>query len=103
PAEPEYMSVTAILFVANEDRPRIISVKCRPPHRPSQGLCPLPLLQPYFDSPPESVVLMQGLNGELFRFPLHVFYSPMALAKALPINRAIYHITSLRKRALNAS
>ncbi|KAJ7653022.1 hypothetical protein B0H17DRAFT_1101101 [Mycena rosella] len=79
---------------SHPDRPRIINVKCRPSHRPSQSLCPLPLLQPYFDSPPESVVITQGLNGELLRFPLHVFYSPMALAKASPINRAIYHITS---------
>ncbi|KAJ7095474.1 hypothetical protein C8R43DRAFT_907921 [Mycena crocata] len=94
PAEPEYITVSAILFVADEDRPRIINVKCRPPHRPSQGLCPVPLLQPYFDSPPDSVVLTQGLNGELLRFPLHVFYSPTALSQASPINRSIYHITS---------
>ncbi|KAJ7483208.1 hypothetical protein FB451DRAFT_1233730 [Mycena latifolia] len=94
PAEPEYISVSAILFVADEDRPRIITVKCRPPHRPAQGLCPIPMLQPYFDAPPESVVLTQGLNGELLRFPLHVFYSPTALAKGSPINRSIYHITS---------
>ncbi|KAJ7692546.1 hypothetical protein B0H17DRAFT_933965 [Mycena rosella] len=94
PAEPNYISVTGILFVADEHRPRIISVKCRPPHHSSESLCPLPLLQPYFDSPPESVILTQGLNGELLRFPLHVFYSPMALAKASPINRAISHITS---------
>ncbi|KAJ6568252.1 hypothetical protein DFH09DRAFT_1155056 [Mycena vulgaris] len=94
PAEPEYISVSGILFVADEDRPRIITVKCRPPHRPSHSVCPIPLLQPYFDAPPESVVLTQGLNGELLRFPLHVFYSPIALNKASPINRAIYHITS---------
>ncbi|KAJ6580954.1 hypothetical protein B0H19DRAFT_1113001 [Mycena capillaripes] len=94
PAEPEYISVSAILFLADEDRPRIITVKCRPPHRPSHGLCPVPLLQPYFDAPPESVVLTQGLNGELLRFPLHVFYSPTALTKGSPINRSIYHITS---------
>ncbi|KAJ6458104.1 hypothetical protein C8R47DRAFT_1163497 [Mycena vitilis] len=94
PAEPEYISVHAVLFLSDEDRPRIITVKCRPPHRPSHGLCPVPHLQPYFDAPPESVVLTQGLNGELLRFPLHVFYSPLALAQGSPINRAIYHITS---------
>ncbi|KAJ7089884.1 hypothetical protein B0H15DRAFT_276523 [Mycena belliarum] len=94
PAEPEYISVSGILFVADEDRPRIISVKCHPPQRPSHGLCPIPLLQPYFDAPPENAVLTQGLNGEQLRFPLHVFYSPMALTNASPINRAIYHITS---------
>ncbi|KAJ7881177.1 hypothetical protein B0H13DRAFT_2049885 [Mycena leptocephala] len=81
PAEPEYISISAILFLADEDRPRIITVKCRPPHRPSHGLCPVPLLQPYFDAPPDSVVLTQGLNGELLRFPLHVFYSPTALKR----------------------
>ncbi|KAJ7780220.1 hypothetical protein DFH07DRAFT_467109 [Mycena maculata] len=94
PAEPECISVSGILFVADEDRPRIITVKCRPPYRPSHGPCPAPLLQPYFDAPPESVVLTQGLNGEPLRFPLHIFYSPIALAKGSPINRSIYHITS---------
>ncbi|KAJ7797182.1 hypothetical protein B0H14DRAFT_3548690 [Mycena olivaceomarginata] len=94
PAEPEYISVSAILFLADEDRPRIITVKCCPPHRPSYGLCPVPLLQPYFDASPESIALTQGLNGEPLRFPLHVFYSPIALTKGSPINRSIYHITS---------
>ncbi|KAJ7927237.1 hypothetical protein B0H13DRAFT_2229304 [Mycena leptocephala] len=94
PAELEYISISAILFLADEERPRIITVKCRPPHRPSQSLCPVPLLQPYFDAPPESVVLTQGLGGELLRFPLHVFYSPTALTKGGPINRSIHHITS---------
>ncbi|KAJ7233031.1 hypothetical protein C8J57DRAFT_1382670 [Mycena rebaudengoi] len=94
PAEPEYISVSAIIFLADEERPRIINISCRPPQRPSQGLCPLPMLQPHFDAPPESVVLTQGLNGELLRFPLHVFYSPTALARCSPINRSIYHITS---------
>ncbi|KAF7345389.1 Hif prolyl hydroxylase [Mycena venus] len=94
PAEPEYISVHAILFLADEDRPRIITVKCRPPQRPSHGLCPVPLLQPYFDAPPDNVVLTQGLNGEPLRFPLHIFYSSTALNKASPINRSIYHITS---------
>ncbi|KAJ7504644.1 hypothetical protein B0H11DRAFT_2154398 [Mycena galericulata] len=94
PAEPEYISVSAILFLADEDRPRIITVKCRPPHHPSYSLCPVPLLRPYFDAPPESVALTQGLNGKLLRFPLHVFYSPIVLTKGSPINRSIYHITS---------
>ncbi|KAJ7249545.1 hypothetical protein B0H12DRAFT_1019650 [Mycena haematopus] len=94
PAQTEYISVEAILFLAEEDRPRIITVKCRPPLRPSHGVCPLPLLQPYFDVQPDNVVLTQGLNGEPLRFPLHIFYSPTALARASPINRSIYHITS---------
>ncbi|KAJ7230496.1 hypothetical protein GGX14DRAFT_4783 [Mycena pura] len=94
PVEPEQIQVSGILFVANEDRPRIVNVRCRPPHRPSHGLCPIPQLQAYFDAPPESVVLTQGLNGELLRFPLHVFYSPIALNMGSPINRAIHHITS---------
>lgn len=109
PAEPQYISVEAILFLADEgtsrrstlhsrlprpDRPRIVTVRCRPPQRPSHGVCPLPLLQPYFDAPPENVVLPQGLNGEPLRFPLHIFYSATALNRGSPINRSIYHITS---------
>ncbi|KAJ7442809.1 hypothetical protein B0H11DRAFT_2093498 [Mycena galericulata] len=93
PAEPEYILVPAILFLAEEDRPQIVNVKCRSPHRPSHDKCPVPLLHPHFDSPPESVVLTQGLNDKLLRFPLHVFYSPIALSRASPINRSIYHIT----------
>ncbi|KAF7333135.1 Hif prolyl hydroxylase [Mycena venus] len=84
PAEPEYISVHAILFLADEDRPRIITVKCRPLQHPSHGLCPVPLLQPYFDASMASPL----------RFPLHIFYSSTALNKASPINRSIYHITS---------
>ncbi|KAF8166611.1 hypothetical protein K438DRAFT_1616715 [Mycena galopus ATCC 62051] len=94
PAEPQYISVEAILFLADEDRPRIVTVKCRPPQRPSHGVCPVPLLQPYFDAPPENIVLPQGRNGEPLRFPLHIFYSSTALARGSPINRSIYHITS---------
>lgn len=111
PAECQYMSISAILF-ADEgvslycaqsvqphfypvpDRPRIITVKCRPPTRPSHSLCPIPLLHSYFDESPRSVILRQGLNGEFLRFPLHVFYSPMAVSKGSPINRSIYYFTS---------
>jgi hypothetical protein len=109
-AEPEYISVNAILFLADEgaclagpklphvysvpERPRVISVRCRPPQRPSHGRCPVPALQPYFDAPPDNVVLTQGLNGEPLRFPLHIFYSSSALNRSSPVNRPIYHITS---------
>lgn len=81
------------MILTPPDRPRIVNVKCRSPHRPSHDKCPVPLLHPHFDSPPESVVLTQGLNDKLLRFPLHVFYSPIALSRASPINRSIYHIT----------
>ncbi|KAJ6560052.1 hypothetical protein B0H19DRAFT_944696 [Mycena capillaripes] len=94
PAELEYISVSAILFNADEDGPRFITVKCCPPHHPSHGLCPVPLLQPYFDAPPESTILTQGSNGELLPSPIHVLYSPSALTKGSPINRSIYHFTS---------
>ncbi|KAJ7910842.1 hypothetical protein B0H13DRAFT_2232814 [Mycena leptocephala] len=85
PAELEYISISAILFLANE---------VPPPLRPSDGLCPIPLLQPYFDSPPDSIVVTQGLSGELLRFPLHVFYSPTALTQGTPMSRSVHHITS---------
>ncbi|KAJ7333219.1 hypothetical protein DFH08DRAFT_707981 [Mycena albidolilacea] len=99
PAEPEYISVNATLFLANEERPRVISVRCRPPQRPPQRpshdrCLPVPALQPYFDAPPDNVVLTQGLNGEPLRFPLHIFYSSSARNRSSPVNRAIYHITS---------
>ncbi|KAF7371714.1 Hif prolyl hydroxylase [Mycena venus] len=94
PAEPEYVLVHAILFKSDEDRPRIISVNCNPPQRPSHGLCPVPLLRPYFDAPPDNIVLTQNLSGETLRFPLQIFYSATALNKASPINHSIINITS---------
>ncbi|GLB43385.1 putative MYND finger [Lyophyllum shimeji] len=95
PAEPQYITVSAILFAPEEERPRIITVSCRPSHKPSQGMCPIPLVQSHFpDGQTEGIVLTQGLNGEPLRFPLHLWYSPTALVKSGPINRAIYHITS---------
>ncbi|KAL0955159.1 hypothetical protein HGRIS_004068 [Hohenbuehelia grisea] len=95
PAEPQYITVSAILFSPEEERPRIITVSCRPSHRPSQGMCPAPLVQNHFpDGQADGIVLTQGLNGEPLRFPLHLWYSPTALSKASPVNRAIYHITS---------
>lgn len=114
PAEPQYISVSAILFSPEEgkthrkpgfgerhsyfsaaERPRIITVSCRPSHKPSQGMCPIPLVQSHFpDGQAEGIVLTQGLNGEPLRFPLHLWYSPTALQKSSPVNRAIYHITS---------
>lgn len=110
--QTEQVVVHAILFMADEgvcnvasrvcrhliicpDRPRVVHVKCLPPQRPAQhGLCPIPTLQPYFSAPPGEVVLTQGLNGELLRFPLHVFYNGTALSAGSPVNRAIHHITS---------
>ncbi|KAJ7846512.1 hypothetical protein B0H13DRAFT_2093023, partial [Mycena leptocephala] len=94
PAELEYISVSAILFLADEDQPRIITVKCHPPRHQTRNLCPIPLLQPYFDEPPGSIVLTQSPSGELLRSPLHVFYSPTALTKGAPINHCIHNITS---------
>jgi hypothetical protein len=55
----------------------------------------MPLITTHFPGgAPESIVLTTGLNGEPLRFPLHLWYSPSALSKGSPINRAIYHITS---------
>lgn len=63
--------------------------------KPHAGTCPTPLISEYFpDGPPQSIVLTQGLNGEPLRFPLHIFYCPVALQRNTPVNRAIYRITS---------
>ncbi|KAJ7899576.1 hypothetical protein B0H14DRAFT_2331681 [Mycena olivaceomarginata] len=94
PAEPQYLSVEAIVFLADEERPKICTVRCCPPERPSHAVCPLPLLQQYFEAQPYNIVLPLGLNGEPLRFPLHIFYSATAFARGSPINRSIYHITS---------
>ncbi|KAI9569505.1 hypothetical protein HD554DRAFT_2020459 [Boletus coccyginus] len=101
-AEQQLIMVFAILFSPEEDqspfltqRPRIISIKCRPSQIPSQGICPQPLVASHFtDGPAQSIVLTRGLNAEPLRFPLHLWYSPTALSHSAPVNRAIYCITS---------
>jgi len=95
PAQPQFVTVSAILFAPQEDRPRIITVTCEPPRTPAQGSCPTPLVQGYFPGgQANSVVLTQGLNGEPLRFPLHLWYSPSALTANAPVNQAIFRITS---------
>ncbi|TFK17882.1 hypothetical protein FA15DRAFT_628450 [Coprinopsis marcescibilis] len=93
PAEPQFTTVAAILFNPEDDRPRMISIDCRPSHKPSQP-CPKPLLEAYFPGGMDSIVLTQGLNSENLRFPLHLFYNPTAVKSGAPANRAIRHITS---------
>ncbi|KAF8273208.1 hypothetical protein EI94DRAFT_1716895 [Lactarius quietus] len=97
PVQPELIAVSAILFSPKKfsDRPRIITVHCEPPRIPAQVTCPTPLVHCHFPGGQTgSVVLTQGLNGEPLRFPLHLWYSPSALAVNSPINQAIFRITS---------
>lgn len=116
PAVPEVMTVSAIFFLPSQgelptfrgvhrkltcrppfrpDRPQVINVNCQMSRKPHAGTCPTPLISEYFpDGPPQSIVLTQGLNGEPLRFPLHIFYCPVALQRNTPVNRAIYRITS---------
>ncbi|KAI0272728.1 hypothetical protein BC834DRAFT_966705 [Gloeopeniophorella convolvens] len=95
PVQPQMIVVSAILFAPQEDRPRIITVNCDPPRTAAQGTCPIPLVQEHFPGgQANSVVLTQGLNGEPLRFPLHLWYSPSAVAANAPINQAISRITS---------
>ena len=77
------------------ERPRIISIDCLPSLATKEGSAPMPLLDHYMpEGRPEGIVLTQGLSGEPLRFPLHLWYSPTALSRCKPVNRAIYHITS---------
>ncbi|KAH9074875.1 hypothetical protein EDB83DRAFT_2353955 [Lactarius deliciosus] len=88
PIQPQLITVSAILFSPQE-------VNCEPPRTPAQGTCPTPLVHGHFPGGQTgSVVLTQGLNGEPLRFPLHLWYSPGALAVNAPINQAIFRITS---------
>lgn len=99
PAELELSTITAVYFNPSEERPRVIDVDCKPSHKPSQGMCPLPLIGDYFpDGPCEGIVLTQGLNGEPLRFPLHLWYCPESLRKNSAPNRAINHVTSSAAR-----
>lgn len=95
---------SALLFPADEDRPRIVRVSCFAAPRPTKET-PItaqnrpcqwaPDVKPWLlEGNPSSVVLTQGLNGEPLRFPLHLFYIPDALAKGTPINRSIFKLTN---------
>ncbi|KDQ50707.1 hypothetical protein JAAARDRAFT_41800 [Jaapia argillacea MUCL 33604] len=91
------VTVSAILFQPELERPRIVTVNCQPLSAPSpHGSCPIPMLRDFFpDSPnPSHVVLTAGLNNEPLRFPLHLFYCPNSLNRGSPVNRAIHRITS---------
>ncbi|KAF5316086.1 hypothetical protein D9619_006583 [Psilocybe cf. subviscida] len=95
PAEPQYVTVSAIYFATDSDRPDIVHVKCKPSPKASQGVCPIPMLEQLFGNQPvQSLVLTEGLNGEPLRFPLHLWYAPQMLQKGSPLNRSIFHITS---------
>jgi len=86
--------VASLILSLSTERPKIITVNCRPSQKAFQGNSPTPILDPYFDDQPIPIVLMQGLNGEPLRFPLQVWYSPTMLTRGHPINRAIIHVTS---------
>jgi len=93
--KPQLVTVTGLFFPPEQERPQVVTVHCQPAQMPQQGVCPTPLVQDFFmDAPPQSVVLTQGLNGDSLRFPLHLFYCPVSLARGQPPNRAINRITS---------
>ncbi|PSS36942.1 hypothetical protein PHLCEN_2v1218 [Hermanssonia centrifuga] len=95
PAQEQLITVTAMFFSPEEDRSQIISVQCCPRGTVSQGICPTPLVQNYFaESVPNTIILTQGLNGEALRYPLHIWYCPIALQRGSPVNRGINRITS---------
>lgn len=87
--------IASARFSPRSDRARIVVVKCQPGNPAVDGMCPAPLVHPYFPAGrPESVVLTQGLNNETLRFPLQLFYCPTSLSVRTPVNRAIARITS---------
>ncbi|KAH8832833.1 hypothetical protein DL96DRAFT_1583556 [Flagelloscypha sp. PMI_526] len=93
--ESESSTVEAILFNPSEDRPRIITVDCKISRQPSRGITPIANVARYFpDGPPSDLVLTVGLNGEIMRFPLHLWYCPNSMERGSPQNRAVRQITA---------
>lgn len=89
------ISVTAIYFPVNEEKPRLVSIECIPPSDLTMGPCPSPIIQAWFPHGQcSSLTLTQGLNQEALRFPLQVHYDAEALSRGSPINRSVYRITS---------
>ncbi|KAJ3555488.1 hypothetical protein NM688_g2550 [Phlebia brevispora] len=94
PAE-QFITVAALFFSPEEERSQIVTVQCRAQGTPSQGMCPFPIVHNYFtESVPSTIILTVGLNGEPLRFPLHIWYCPVALQRGSPVNRGIRRITS---------
>ncbi|KZS94613.1 hypothetical protein SISNIDRAFT_453563 [Sistotremastrum niveocremeum HHB9708] len=97
--QQEAFSFCALLLSTNEDRARIIEIKCTPTSSATRQTCPSPLVNSYFpESTPASLILTQGLNQEPLRFPLQVWYCPVSMARASPPNKAIHRITSGQMR-----
>lgn len=95
PSPAQLITVSALLLSPEEQSAKVINVQCRPQGSHSQGLSPLPLIQQHFtEGVPHTIILTQGLGGEPLRFPLHIWYCPIALQRGSPVNRAIYRITS---------
>ncbi|KIJ55628.1 hypothetical protein M422DRAFT_151123 [Sphaerobolus stellatus SS14] len=93
----QVISVTAIYFPIQEEKPRLVTVECMPPVDMSLGPCPNPLIQALFPNSSGrlgSLTLTQGLNQEPLRFPLQVWYDSETLSRGSPVNRSIFRITS---------
>ncbi|THU90377.1 hypothetical protein K435DRAFT_864320 [Dendrothele bispora CBS 962.96] len=99
PSEEAHITVTGILYPPDEARPRFVEIGLRQaPFKSAHDTpeCPIPLLQPYFgDEHPQNLILAKGLNGIEIRFPLQIWYSPMAFQTMFPINRAVQHATGV--------
>jgi hypothetical protein len=91
-------SFAALLFPADEERPRLIKVDCLA-HTQSTGPCIwTPLAHPHIGgaSEPASMVITNGVGGAPLRFPLHLFYRADFMMDGSRTNRAIYRLTGGR-------
>jgi len=96
PLEQRSADVSAVLFLPDEERARIVPVGCQGGSpATADGVCPAPLIEPFFTAgEPKSVILTQGLNNEALRFPLQLWYCPTSLQNRTPVNRAIERVCS---------
>lgn len=76
------------------EKPELIQVTCFSVN-PVDGQYQVnPLVQPFFaDESIEDLVIYRGLNGNLRRCPIHLWFSKTALENKSPINHSIQHMT----------
>lgn len=89
-------SFAALVFAADEDRPRIIKVDCLAEAQSSGPCVWTPVTYPHIGGArePASIVVTQGVGGAPLRFPLHIFYRPDFAQDGSPVNRPIYRLTT---------
>jgi hypothetical protein len=89
-------SFAAILFPADEDRPRIIKVDCLAETQSSGPCVWTPITYPHIGGArePASLIITQGVGGASLRFPIQLHYRPDFDHDGSPVNKPIHRLST---------